>query len=310
MTTLSPLGEQIASPPVTRSYTALSLNLALLPAVGLYLLFSLCVLWAARDIDIFRATPFLFWLMASLGIALLLAVLVLEPLLKRIRANSLAVVLLMLTLAAGGAWASKSWMLTTLADAVAAMPVAQKNSVLGLNKLLVDKKAPQLAKLFGVQPEAVEPGELMALKNVQLASGVLTPLKARPLKADREMKTLLMTVIYSAGLTIVVGGILILLNALAVILIVGRMLAALLPRQERTIRLASLGVTLIAGFILYHSIADKESVLTSSPHYQAFSNALAQQQGEEMAQLVTFAVHNQGILLPLAEQAAEKVNWQ
>lgn len=310
MTTLSPLGEQIASPPVTRSYTALSLNLALLLATGCYLLFSLCVLWAAKEISAFRDTPLLFWLVVSVGTALLLAVLVLEPLLKRIRANSLAVVLLMLTLAAGGVWASKSWVLTAVADAVTAMPTAQKNSVLGLNKQLVDKKLPQLATLFGVRPDAAEPGELMALKSLQLASGVLTPLKARPLKTDPEMRTLMMIVIYSAGLTIVIGGILILLNALALILLAGRIVAALLPRQERATRLVSLGVTLIAGLMLYHSIAGKESVLTSSPHYQAFSSALAQQQGEEMAQLVTFAVHNQGILLPLAEQATEKVNWR
>lgn len=306
--TLSPLDEQLTQPAARRSWTAFSLNLVLLLVTLLWLAFALSALYAAREIGFFRATALIFWLMAASGTLLLLATLVAEPLLKRIKASGLAIILLALTLIAGTTWASKAWVLHFISDSVAAMPAEQKTNVFGVNKLLVNKTTPQLAIAFGVSDRPVPEGELLALRSLQLASGVTAPLKARPVKLDREMTRQVMGVIYSAGLTVALGSVLILLNALSLILLAGRLLAALLPQQERRVRLAFLAITLVAGAGLFSSLMAQQSALTASTHYQAFAAALALQQGEGAVRLATFAIHAQGHLLPLAERAAEQLN--
>jgi hypothetical protein len=309
--TLSPLDEQLTQPVARRGWTAFSLNLVLLLITLLWLTFALSALYTlytTNEFSVFRAIPWIFWLMTASGTLLLLTTLVAEPLLKRIKASGLAIILLALTLIAGTTWASKAWVLHFISDRVAAMPAEQKTKVFGVNKLLVSKTMPQLAVTFGVNDQPVPEGELLALRSLQLASGVTKPLKARPVKMNRETARQVMGVIYSAGLTVAFGSVLTLLNALSVILLAGRLLAALLPQQERRVRLAFLAITLVTGTGLYVNLMARQSALTSSAYYQAFSDVLAQQQGESVVQLVTFAIHAQGHLLPLAEWAAEHLN--
>ncbi|NIF22136.1 hypothetical protein [Candidatus Pantoea multigeneris] len=306
--TFSPLDDQLTQPAVRRSWTAFSLNLVLMLVTLLWLAFALTALYDAREIHFFRNTPLIFWLMASSGTLLLLVTLVFEPLLKRIKAHGLAIILLALTLIAGTTWSSKVWVLHFISDRVAEMTSTQKSTVFGVNKLLANKSLPELAAIFGVKDQTVPDGELLALRSLQLASGVTTPLKARPLKWDRETERQVMGLIYSSGLTVALGSVLILLNALSLILLAGRLIATLLPQQERRVRLASLGITLIAGLGLYSSLMAQQSALTASAHYQTFATSLAQVQGEGEVRLATFAIHAQGHLLPLAERMEEQLN--
>lgn len=305
--TLSPLSEQINEPKVRRTYSAFLLNLFLFLVIAIYLTLSVIAQYSVRHISFFQPTQFIFWLLAASGALLVVAVWVLEPLLKRIRAHSLAIILLMLTLIAGTTYASKSWVMKQIQNTVAALPARQQSDMLALNKALVMKNPDQLAAIFKVSADDLSTGEAMALKVLQPAAGIKASVPTTPVKLDRFQAPQVLATIYSAGLILIIGSVLFLLNGMGLVLTFGRMMAALMPQRERTVRLASVAVSLVATVALFSTILMTNSTLTASNHYQQFASTLTALQGEDASRLVTFAVHAQGVMSPLLEQAAEKL---